>query len=161
MADNVISPLQPNATVTVASDEVNGAQYQRVKQCFGVDGSATDVSSTNPLPVIASGTTPVSIASTVAVSVSPATTVKKSFQTIGLSAIQMTANAVVNGVTILADDDNTDSIYLGGDNTVTASGTTRGYRLKPGKSVFVPTSNANNVWVIGGAANQGVYAIGS
>lgn len=35
----------------VATDDVGGVKYQRVKVNFGVDGIATDVSAVNPLPV--------------------------------------------------------------------------------------------------------------
>lgn len=36
----------------IASDDVAGAQYQRVKVAFGADGSAEDTSDTNPFPVM-------------------------------------------------------------------------------------------------------------
>lgn len=51
MADNVTAP----GTGTVfASDDIGGVHYQRVKPVVGADGSATDVSSANPLPISAS-----------------------------------------------------------------------------------------------------------
>lgn len=40
---------------TIATDDVGGIKYQRVKVTFGADGSATDVSTSNLLPVDASG----------------------------------------------------------------------------------------------------------
>lgn len=36
---------------TIASDDIAGVKHQRVKIEYGTDGSATDVSDTNPLPV--------------------------------------------------------------------------------------------------------------
>jgi hypothetical protein len=36
---------------TIATDDIAGIKHQRVKVQYGVDGSATDVSDTNPLPV--------------------------------------------------------------------------------------------------------------
>ncbi len=36
---------------TVAADEISGVHHQRVKVQYGEDGSATDVSSANPMPV--------------------------------------------------------------------------------------------------------------
>lgn len=39
------------ASVDVAIDEIGGILYQRVKLSHGADGSATDTSSANPLPV--------------------------------------------------------------------------------------------------------------
>lgn len=38
----------------IAADEISGVKHQRVKIQHGVDGSATDVSSSSPLPVIVS-----------------------------------------------------------------------------------------------------------
>lgn len=52
MADNVTINSNTTTGATVASDDVGGIQFQRVKQSFGVDGVATDVSATNPLPVV-------------------------------------------------------------------------------------------------------------
>lgn len=49
MADNV--GYTPGSGATVAADEINGALYQRIKPTFGADGTATDVSVVNPLPV--------------------------------------------------------------------------------------------------------------
>lgn len=48
MADNTA----PSADATVASDEIGGVHYQRVKVTHGADGSATDASSAAPLPAI-------------------------------------------------------------------------------------------------------------
>jgi hypothetical protein len=52
LADNV--PL-PGAGQVIASDEIAGVQFQRVKTVWGGDGVATDVSLGNPLPVQAVG----------------------------------------------------------------------------------------------------------
>lgn len=49
MVDNVA--ITPGVGANIATDDVAGVQYQRTKVNFGVDGSATDVSTTNPLPV--------------------------------------------------------------------------------------------------------------
>jgi hypothetical protein len=49
MADNVA--ITAGAGTTIATDDVGGVQYQRVKIGVGADGSATDVSSAAPLPV--------------------------------------------------------------------------------------------------------------
>lgn len=52
MADDV---TLPGTGEVVAADEIAGRKYQRVKPSFGVDGSAVDVSETNPLPVAGYG----------------------------------------------------------------------------------------------------------
>lgn len=49
MADNFTTPVPGGKTF--AADEVDGKLHQRVKPTFGVDGEATDVSASNPLPV--------------------------------------------------------------------------------------------------------------
>jgi hypothetical protein len=51
MADNVSFTYGD-----VAADDISGVLYQRVKPSFGVDGTATDVSATDPLPVVQTGT---------------------------------------------------------------------------------------------------------
>lgn len=50
MADNVELDAGSGGA-TVAADDIAGVHYQRVKINYGVDGSATDVSDTNPLPI--------------------------------------------------------------------------------------------------------------
>ena len=49
MADNV--QITPGSGANIATDDVGGVQYQRVKVNFGAEGQATDVSPANPLPV--------------------------------------------------------------------------------------------------------------
>jgi hypothetical protein len=53
MADNV--GYTPGSGATVAADEIGGVLHQRVKLSIGEDGSATDASLTNPVPVQAIG----------------------------------------------------------------------------------------------------------
>jgi hypothetical protein len=52
MADNL--GYTPGSGATVASDDIGGVQHQRVKISVGEDGSATDLSATNPMPVLVS-----------------------------------------------------------------------------------------------------------
>jgi hypothetical protein len=52
MADNV--GYTPGAGATVAADDIAGVLHQRVKIGVGADGTAVDVSTSNPLPVDAS-----------------------------------------------------------------------------------------------------------
>lgn len=49
MADNV--QITAGSGTSIATDDVGGIQYQRTKVTFGADGSATDVSTSAPLPV--------------------------------------------------------------------------------------------------------------
>jgi len=49
MADNV--SINQGSGPSVATDEVGGRHFQLVKPAFGVDGAATMVSASSPLPV--------------------------------------------------------------------------------------------------------------
>ncbi|QDP53221.1 MAG: hypothetical protein GOVbin7744_24 [Prokaryotic dsDNA virus sp.] len=49
MADN--TTITAGTGTTIATDEIGGAHYQRVKVTYGADGSTTDVSDSNPLPI--------------------------------------------------------------------------------------------------------------
>jgi hypothetical protein len=53
MADNV--PITAGSGTNIASDDIGGVQHQRVKLSIGEDGSATDASRTNPVPMEAIG----------------------------------------------------------------------------------------------------------
>jgi hypothetical protein len=49
MADNV--GYTPGSGEIIATDDIGGVQYQRVKPVWGTDGVAQDVNNTTPLPV--------------------------------------------------------------------------------------------------------------
>ncbi|MCA3519111.1 MAG: hypothetical protein IOC87_02820 [Rhodobacter sp.] len=56
MSDNVLyQPPGGGSPISIAGDSVGNVLYQRIKFTFGVDGTAVDVSETNPLPVNAVG----------------------------------------------------------------------------------------------------------
>ena len=54
----LLEPLCDNVAITagsgtsIATDTVGGAEYQRIKMTWGVDGSAVDTSDTNPIPTV-------------------------------------------------------------------------------------------------------------
>ena len=54
MADNV--DYTPGVGATIAADEIGGVLHQRVKVGIGQDGTATDISSANPMPSVAQRT---------------------------------------------------------------------------------------------------------
>ena len=54
MADNIL--VSQGVGTTIATDDIGGVQYQRVKLSQGADGSATDVSSAAPLQVTLANT---------------------------------------------------------------------------------------------------------
>ena len=53
MADNI--GYTPGTGATIAADEIAGVLHQRVKIGVGADGTATDVSTSNPMPIMAYG----------------------------------------------------------------------------------------------------------
>lgn len=53
MADDI--QITPGSGAPVATDEIAGRHFQRIKITHGPDGTATDTSSTNPFPVEANG----------------------------------------------------------------------------------------------------------
>ena len=53
MADNV--GYTPGSGEIIATDDIGGVQYQRVKPVWGTDGVANDVNANTPLPVEAYG----------------------------------------------------------------------------------------------------------
>lgn len=50
MADNVTIKDGAGANAGVATDDIGGVHYQRVKIALGADGTAVDASATNPIP---------------------------------------------------------------------------------------------------------------
>lgn len=57
MSDNKVVDNGVLADFTVATDDVGGVDYQRVKVTWGPDGSAFDASASTPLPVVGIGGT--------------------------------------------------------------------------------------------------------
>jgi hypothetical protein len=53
MADNVA--ITAGTGTNIATDDIGGVQYQRVKMTWGADGSANDASNATPLPVVTPG----------------------------------------------------------------------------------------------------------
>lgn len=75
MADNI--GYTPGTGATIAADEIGGVLYQRMKIGIGADGTATDISTANPMPITAPNALSVSAANAIPISTS---------QTLGVSA---------------------------------------------------------------------------
>ena len=67
MADNV--GYTPGSGALVAADDIAGVLHQRVKIGIGGDGSAVDLSASNPMPITASSAIPISTPSAIDVTV--------------------------------------------------------------------------------------------
>lgn len=64
MADNVVLNAGAGGS-TLATDDIGGVHYQRVKVTWGVDGATNDASAAAPLPVVQTGTLNVGTVTTV------------------------------------------------------------------------------------------------
>lgn len=89
MADNV-QLNSGSGGESLATDDVGGVQYQRVKLTWGVDGVATDASASNPLPVVQTG------APTLATGA--ATSANQTTEITALSAIQTAVEIIDNAI---------------------------------------------------------------
>lgn len=79
MADNVA--ITAGSGTSVATDDISGVHYQRVKPSWGADGSAADVSDSAPMPITPGASAAVAGLSTYSASLaggSTPTTVKAS-----------------------------------------------------------------------------------
>jgi hypothetical protein len=56
VADNVSVPVATASPAVIATDDIAGVHYQKVKLAFGLADAVTLVSGTDPLPTIVSGT---------------------------------------------------------------------------------------------------------
>lgn len=131
MADNV--PITAGTGTDIATDDVGGVQYQRVKATWGPDGTAndTDVASGKPMPVQLRGSDgtdrsnalPVSVASAQIASgaiasgaVASGAYASGAFASGAFAAGSIAAGAVAAGATSIAD--NEDAASVDGDRGV-------------------------------------------
>jgi len=78
--------------------------------------------------------------------------------TVGTSAVAIgSSQAIKAGVTVTADPDNTNDIWVGPTGVTTGTGK----RLRPGQSVFVQVANIATVFAISDAAAQAIDYIAS
>jgi len=79
---------------------------------------------------------------------------------IGTTAVQITTTSIpsVFGVLVVADDANTDKVYVGPKGvTAGTADATDGIPLSPGESVTIEIDDANKVYVISPTAGQRVF----
>lgn len=123
MADNVA--ITAGSGTNVATDDIGGVQYQRVKNTWGPDGTATDVDATAaaamPVQDIGEGT---NAASQVTISNTSATVIASRAGRRGV----LVTNKQTVGV----------SLDVSGGSAVYATH----YVLDPGASIFLPITNA-------------------
>ena len=83
---------------------------------------------------------------------------------VGLSVIPLVTNESSRGITgiqIYAAGVNTDTVYVGFRDTISADvdDDTDGYAIEPGKAVLLPIKNPNLIYLIAGAASQKIWWI--
>jgi hypothetical protein len=99
MADNLTTPLASGSAL--ATDEIAGVHFQRIKVTWGADGAATDASAANPLPVAITtpATLPVSMA---AVPTGGSTAALQTTGNTSLATIAAAAGALPTGASTAA-----------------------------------------------------------
>lgn len=109
--------ITPGVGATVATDEISGRHFQRVKLTYGADGVAADVTATAPLP-----------AETVY-----RTAVRASAVSVGTSATALPATALTGRRLLIVRNVGTATVHLGASDVTTAAG----WPLEPGWSLQV------------------------
>lgn len=116
------------ADFDIAVDVVASRDYQYIKQAFGVDGTATIVSASNPLPVTigSAGTaTPVTVSGTATVTgtvnVGTVTTAPATARTSDSIAATLQVDRLNNGLTPVTPQAVVVSAATSGDNTLLAA----------------------------------------
>lgn len=148
MADNVA--ITAGSGTTIATDDVGGVQYQRVKVCFGADASASDAQIADPLPVfpadtartivhywangVASGTTGTETAITLTKSASPGGATSSAASHVVTSGKRFRITSIV--------------FASRGHSTATAQVTTFNLRVNTAGAV----TTTSNVWLSGRTA---------
>ena len=75
---------------------------------------------------------------------------------VGTTEVQLTTETDCLSITIKADDDNTDDIYIGKSGVTTSNG----FRLRPGQAITIFISNPSVLYAISGTAGQKVHILG-
>lgn len=114
MADNVVLNLGSGGA-TIATDDVGGAQHQYVKVEFGADGTATKVSTTDPLPVTLTAGEYETVAASQTAQVLGATGATGDYIA-GLLVIPATTSP---GNVLLLDNATSITVFTGGASSVT------------------------------------------
>ena len=183
MADNVTIPLtgSGDATAVVATDEVGGAQHQYVKLEFGADGTATKVSSSDPLPVtvvgplgqaLAAASVPVVLPAEQITTLTPpaaitgfATSAKQDI-VIGhldgveglLGTIDADTGAIASNVAPVSSANNQGStVSIPASNTQALAA----FSMRKGGTIYAPLTNSQIVYIsLGGTATSSGIPLG-
>lgn len=130
MADGV--QITAGTGTTIATDDIGGIQYQRVKVTYGDDGSATDVSSTNRLPVDVGASVAVTGTfwqATQPVSLSSLPALAAGTNLVGAAVTAANVSTLYDGTTALTPKFATIAASSSGNNTLVAAVTSKKIRV--------------------------------
>jgi predicted phosphodiesterase len=127
---------------TVATDDISGIKYQRIKLIHGVNGTNDgDVASTNPLP-----------------SYNAFATIgdnRKVVTTAG-TAVALASSTAIKRVYIQAETDNTGVIVVGASTVVASLSTRRGIALNAGDTLTLDIDNLADIYIDSTVNGDGV-----
>lgn len=134
MADNIVLNSTNAAGATLATDQVGLVHYQRTKVTFGTDGTATDVSVSDPLPVTITGAS------------NPATATLTNVASSASNVSLLASNTSRKGLVIV--NDSTQRVYI--NFGATASSTAYTYYLEASDTLEILTNcytgAINGIW---------------
>ena len=142
MADNV--PITAGSGTNIAADDIGSVWYQRVKPAWGADGSATDVSTSSPLPVTSfSGITGIADGRKIVAAAN--------------AREDLAGSTACKQVILTAETDNTGLVVVGKNSTVVAAiATRRGIPLAAGDSLTLEIDNLADIGLDSTVSGDGV-----
>lgn len=147
MVDNVA--ITAGSGTSIATDDVGGVQYQRVKVTWGADGVASDANATTPLPVKADHAT---------------TGIGHGVKTVAVAGTDeaIAASTPAKWITIQAQTDNTGYIAVGATGVDATIATGTGVLLASGESITMPIDNLADVFIDATVSGDGArYTYGT
>lgn len=143
MADNTTLNSGTGGDV-IASDDILGVKYQRVKVNFGADGAASDVADSDGARL------PVKIGQ-----IAGAASIVSGQQAVTATAAALPSNTV-RRATVKALMGNSIAVYVGPSGVLTSDG----YELAPNESVTLDVSNTNLIFVVASTTGASVCFVG-
>jgi hypothetical protein len=140
MADTV--PITAGSGTTIATDDVGGIHYQRVKISHGAPDSAIDSSIAAPFPTRQTGGT--------------IATGNKTVTTVGTEVQLVASSTPCLELTITALPTNTNLVAIGDVNVVAAVSGRRGTPLSPGESITLGIDDVQKVYLDSVTNGEGV-----
>ena len=135
MADNVHAGSNASTLPEIATDDVGGVHYQRVKLDVGGDGVSVPVVTALPVsnPGLGGG-------------------ILQTITTVGATAAAVPATPLAGRATMLVQNVGATTIYLGTSTVTADTAATGGAQLLPGQSVPISLSSAVVLYAISSAA---------